>query len=1003
MQGVSSPKRKVKSAVNQQIKAGLSAVKEFLAGRSNDEKVTPPEDKATREVVAAELLAAMAAGGTTDSPTEKPEKSVTDTQEIPRFDADGGVVPNSSESSNSQQSTAANTSPVESPTEQEQERARQLFVEHGYFDETVQNLRTASSPAERAVAARALGLVGSQRATAHLIAAMFDDDLEVRSAAETALNQISDASSEASPAGEAVGENKKSNQETTSTAKGKDNLVARPVEAVDGGVESSSSLPQAVEVSKAPAASAPAAKTPHLTVVPPNVPPDLTAATSASTDEENQLVLEEQTIREAMAEIERQTLAAITQLKESEDEVRWRIEREAKLRSEATVRQAEEEESRKRAEEEAAARREQAREAVAVEQAARLTAEAEAQLFADEETNLRLKAASLRLEVAEVVRRRSEKELARQQAAEAASHAEAMRARNEAKSRHETELARLDGEKEKLQTATDQVLQQQTKVRSARDKAAKEIEQLKQEQASVETAQRAESERLRREAEKKNNDAGEQLRVELEGLREAGEEVAKRRAEVESAREQADAEAQRLVEAQARMQAAEAARAQAEIERAQLEAEINQQVDKQQRLLEETRLRGEQEQQRLHEELRLRTEKEQQRLAELEVMKTKAEVESKDRAEKEQQIRSQIDSLRIADAETRRRIEDAEVRRRAADDAFRLIAEKVQRVETEAHAREKEEERMRAKLESERRNAAIEAQSRAEQEKRIREEIEMFRRLEEEERPRVEAATLQLAEAEARLQERKDRLKEDAEARVLAEAELMVVSEQRTPAAEPAAANVWQEQAAFASQDEAIAPDARSEVDGSEAAAANETTNAVDDAPDDAAREEVEASVVTPAIATYLNSVDPYKRAAAVAELARSGSEDAFSRIAECFDDHSPHVRNAAARALRRLEPDKAVDLFNRALEGASEDRRRNIGGAIATSGLATEAINNLASESREDTYNALSILFVMAKTGEVEPLVRALEEHRDDEIGKAVSKLLTLSGHRAAEPAGGS
>ena len=86
--------------------------------------------------------------------------------------------------------------------------------------------------------------------------------------------------------------------------------------------------------------------------------------------------------------------------------------------------------------------------------------------------------------------------------------------------------------------------------------------------------------------------------------------------------------------------------------------------------------------------------------------------------------------------------------------------------------------------------------------------------------------------------------------------------------------------------------------------------------------------------------------------------------------------------------------MFNQALEDASADRRRNIGAAIAASGLAEEAISNLASESREDTYNALSILFVMAKTGEVEPLVSALDEHRDDEIGKAVSKLLSLSGH---------
>jgi hypothetical protein len=436
------------------------------------------------------------------------------------------------------------------------------------------------------------------------------------------------------------------------------------------------------------------------------------------------------------------------------------------------------------------------------------------------------------------------------------------------------------------------------------------------------------------------------------------------------------------------MQSAEQARAQAEMERSQLEAQINQQVEAQHKLLEETRRRGEEEQARLKEELRLHAEKEQHRAAELEVMRTRAAVESKALAEKEEQILTQIESLRITDADTRRRIEDAEVRRRAADDAYRLIAEKVQRVEAESHARTKEEERMRLKLEAERRNAAIEAQSRAEQEKRIREEIEMFRRLEEEERPRIEEATLQLADAEARLQERKDRLRQEVEDRAVTEEEFITVGEYQASVAERPAAPDVIERLASVSSEEATRPFARS---WSAGAAADEVddTNTGDD---------IAASVVTPAIATYLNSVDPYKRAAAVAELARSGSPDAFSRIVVCFDDHSSHVRNAAARALRKLEPDRTVDLFNRALEEASADRRRNIGAAIAASGLATDAINNLASESREDTYNALSILFVMAKTGEVAPLLQAVEEHRDDEIGKAVSKLLTLSGHTGTQ-----
>jgi hypothetical protein len=371
----------------------------------------------------------------------------------------------------------------------------------------------------------------------------------------------------------------------------------------------------------------------------------------------------------------------------------------------------------------------------------------------------------------------------------------------------------------------------------------------------------------------------------------------------------------------------------------------------------------------VQEELRLLAVKEKAHFEELQAMKSRAEAESSQLAEHEREILGEINSLRMTDAEARRRIEDAESKRRATEENYRLIAEKVQRVEAEAYARTKEEEQMLAKLEAERRRVAVEAQSRADQEKRIREEIEMFRRLEAEERPRIEAATLQLADAEQRLEEQKARLQELSESRTLADDE------------------------ARAAEHYQIAPPPRV---ADERADTQPHVPSVSDLVRVAADDDipVETPSVSPTISTFLGSVDPYKRAAAVSELARSNAPDAFARISECFDDHSPHVRNAAARALRKLEPVRTVDLFNRALEEASPERKRNIGSAIAGSGLAAEAVNNLASESREDTYNALSILFVMAKTGEVAPLVAALEAHRSDEIGKAVTKLLTLSGH---------
>jgi hypothetical protein len=92
--------------------------------------------------------------------------------------------------------------------------------------------------------------------------------------------------------------------------------------------------------------------------------------------------------------------------------------------------------------------------------------------------------------------------------------------------------------------------------------------------------------------------------------------------------------------------------------------------------------------------------------------------------------------------------------------------------------------------------------------------------------------------------------------------------------------------------------------------------------------------------------------------------------------------------------------VFTRALREALPDRRRRIGAAIGASGLANEAIRNLTGESRDKTYDAFSLLFLMSKAGEVQPLMRAIEEHPSTEARLAVVKLLALSGQPEVLPA---
>jgi HEAT repeat protein len=154
----------------------------------------------------------------------------------------------------------------------------------------------------------------------------------------------------------------------------------------------------------------------------------------------------------------------------------------------------------------------------------------------------------------------------------------------------------------------------------------------------------------------------------------------------------------------------------------------------------------------------------------------------------------------------------------------------------------------------------------------------------------------------------------------------------------------------------------------------------------------VRDEIIPAALAADLQSKKPADRAAAVLELSELQSEDAFHQICASFDDSTIEVRSAAARALFDLHGDRAAT-FTRALRDASPERRRKIGAAIASSGLANEAVRNLTGESRDKTYDAFSLLFLMAKAGELQPLLRAIEDHPSVEVRLAVVKLLALCG----------
>jgi len=75
---------------------------------------------------------------------------------------------------------------------QRRQRARDVFMKHGYFDDATRDLRSGESPNERAAAARRLSFLHERDATPHLIGALDDSSPEVRRAAVEALGDLRD-------------------------------------------------------------------------------------------------------------------------------------------------------------------------------------------------------------------------------------------------------------------------------------------------------------------------------------------------------------------------------------------------------------------------------------------------------------------------------------------------------------------------------------------------------------------------------------------------------------------------------------------------------------------------------------------------------------------------------------------------------------------------------------------------------------------------------------------
>ena len=386
------------------------------------------------------------------------------------------------------------------------------------------------------------------------------------------------------------------------------------------------------------------------------------------------------------------------------------------------------------------------------------------------------------------------------------------------------------------------------------------------------------------------------------------------------------------------------------------------------------------------------------------------------RAEDEARLRAQIEGQMRAEAEARRKVED-EARRQVEEEARRRAEEEAGRIAAvEAQRRVEEAARQHAEAES-RRQAEEAARRRAEEEALRRAETEAKLRAEEESRQRAADEARQHAEMEARIRaEVAAKIRAEDEARRLVEAgshspeDVRGQGETYSFEIEPTEIEQPPARESSGKVDEIVEWfDLGIESRGAVAADQHPPPESFAGLMLDDSGGEFQAvsvpeaerapSAVSAATLSQLGSDKAAERAAAVDELARLGGEDAFRHINTAFDDQSVEVRSTAARALFHSQDNRAAAL-TRALREATPARRRKIGAAIASSGLAQEAIRNLTGESRDKTYDAFSLLFLMSKAGETQPLMRAIEDHPNIEVRLAVVKLLALSGQPDILPA---
>ena len=547
--------------------------------------------------------------------------------------------------------------------------------------------------------------------------------------------------------------------------------------------------------------------------------------------------------------------------------------------------------------------------------------------------------------------------------------------------------------------------------------AAEQIRRIETAEADLSRAEeefRHLEEKARQTAEQVVNRASEQRLAELEAIRVRAEAETERLAEaerqlnadIEALREAAAQQLKRIETANANLQTAEVDLHRAGEEFLQIENRVRETAEQAATRLAETEMRRQtaaNEIAKAEADAQATANDVEQHLTELKAIRAQADAEANQRAEVERQLNAEIEVLREAEAKQFRQIDEAK------GEVQRLSEGQTQLLQIFS-----EEEQRLVELESACAEFEAASQRRYEEEQRLMAKIEALKETESEQFSRIadaEAAlqTIEVA-VEAAVNPEQVELQIGPGADAEAECEIWPNGFQTEPP-NPQTPTEWSmfelgdqsnehtaEGLEFLSDDGIDLQLERTDsftVEGATEDLASATDSVV---VNEDARMENHETLRFNSLTERLSSGEE-EYASVLEELGRLDGNAVFDLITDLFDDSSEEVRNAAARALFDLSNERS-EFFTRALREASPERTRQIVTALEASGLADEAIDSLAGESREKTHDAFSMLFLMAQAGEVQSLLQTIEKHPNINVRLSVIKLLTFTNRPDIIPA---